>query len=43
VGDGPRWKAVHLDEVEAVAWLGTELTWRPLRQALGARIVGMAA
>src|SRR5436190_3579729 len=37
------WKAVTLDDVEAVPWQGTELTWRPLRQALGTRIVGMNA
>lgn len=39
----PRWKAVHLDQVEAVPWLGSELTWRPLRHALGARVIGIAA
>jgi quercetin dioxygenase-like cupin family protein len=38
-GDG--WKALALDEVEAVPWRGTELVWRPVRQALGTRIVGM--
>jgi mannose-6-phosphate isomerase-like protein (cupin superfamily) len=37
------WKAVRLDDVEAVPWRGTELTWRPLRHALGARIAGIAA
>jgi hypothetical protein len=26
-----------------VSFLGTELTWRPVRQALGAQIVGIAA
>jgi hypothetical protein len=43
VHDAPGWKAVHLDDVEAVPWLGTELTWRPVRQTLGAKIVGIAA
>src|SRR5918997_2337023 len=42
-GDRPGWKVVALDDVEAVPWLGGELQWRPLRQALGTRIVGMAA
>ena len=41
--DEPGWKAVHLDDIEAVPWLGTALTWRPLRHALGAQIVGIAA
>jgi hypothetical protein len=40
-GDG--WQAVALDDVEAHPWLGTDLTWRPLREALGTRIVGMSA
>ncbi|HZC29005.1 MAG TPA: hypothetical protein VE269_04635 [Gaiellaceae bacterium] len=38
-GDG--WRALALDEVEAVPWRGTDLIWRPVRQALGTRIVGM--
>ncbi|MEA2161864.1 MAG: hypothetical protein QOD66_4244 [Solirubrobacteraceae bacterium] len=37
------WRALSLDDVEAVPWPGTELVWRPLRAALGTRIVGMAA
>jgi hypothetical protein len=37
------WSVVHLDAVEAVPWRGTELVWRPIRAALGTRIVGMAA
>jgi mannose-6-phosphate isomerase-like protein (cupin superfamily) len=37
------WIAVGIDEVEAVPWRGTELMWRPVRAALGTRIVGMAA
>jgi hypothetical protein len=40
-GDG--WRAVELDAVEAQPWLDTELVWLPLREALGTRIVGMAA
>jgi hypothetical protein len=35
------WRALALDEVEAVPWRGTELVWRPVRSALGTRIVGM--
>jgi mannose-6-phosphate isomerase-like protein (cupin superfamily) len=37
------WQAVRIDELEAIPWPGAETTWRPLRQALGARIVGMGA
>ena len=37
------WKAVRLDDVEAVPWRGSELTWRPLRHALGAQIAGISA
>jgi hypothetical protein len=43
MGDAVGWKSVRLDDVEPIAWLGGELQWRPLRQALGTRIVGMAA
>jgi hypothetical protein len=43
VDDAPGWRVVALDDVEAVSWLGGELQWRPLRRALGTRIVGMAA
>jgi mannose-6-phosphate isomerase-like protein (cupin superfamily) len=39
----PGWTAVNVDDVEAVPWRGTELVWRPLRHALGARVAGMAA
>jgi quercetin dioxygenase-like cupin family protein len=35
------WRALALDDVEAVPWQGTELVWRPVRGALGTRIVGM--
>jgi hypothetical protein len=35
------WKAVRIDDLEAIPWPGAETTWRPLRQAIGARIVGM--
>jgi hypothetical protein len=38
---GPGWKALDLDAIEAVPWRGTDLVWRPVRQALGTRIVGM--
>ena len=39
--DGPGWLAIGLDEIEAVPWRGTELVWRPVRNRLGTRIVGM--
>jgi hypothetical protein len=39
--EGEGWKALALDEVEAVPWRGTELVWHPVRWALGTRIVGM--
>jgi hypothetical protein len=42
-GDVSGWKAVRLDDVEAIAWPFAPLTWRPLRSALGGRIVGMGA
>lgn len=35
--------AVTLEDVEAVDWRRTGITWRPLRRALGTDIVGMAA
>jgi quercetin dioxygenase-like cupin family protein len=41
--EGEGWKALALDEVEAVHWQRTELVWRPVRGALGTRIVGMGA
>jgi hypothetical protein len=41
--EGAGWKALALDEVEAVPWRGSELVWRPVRGALGTRIVGMGA
>ena len=37
------WTAVGIDEVEAVPWRGTELVWRPVRAALGARMIGISA
>ena len=37
------WTAVGIDEVEAVPWRGTELVWRPVRAALGARVIGISA
>lgn len=43
MNSGDAWAAVVLDEVEAVNWRRTGITWRPLRHALGTDIVGMAA
>ncbi len=37
------WKAVRIDDLEAIPWPGAETTSRPLRAAIGARIVGMNA
>jgi mannose-6-phosphate isomerase-like protein (cupin superfamily) len=37
------WRAVHIDDLEAIPFPNAETTWRPLRQAIGARIVGMNA
>jgi hypothetical protein len=37
------WRAVRIDELEAIPWPGAKTTWRPLRAAIGARIVGMGA
>jgi quercetin dioxygenase-like cupin family protein len=37
------WKAVRLDDVEAIGWPYAPLTWRPVRSAVGGRIVGMGA
>lgn len=42
MADSADWSAVHLDEVEEIRWQGF-LNWRPLRHALGTRIVGMSA
>jgi mannose-6-phosphate isomerase-like protein (cupin superfamily) len=39
--EGAGWKAVAFDDIEAVPWRDTELVWRPVRGALGTRIVGM--
>lgn len=39
--EGRGWRALGIDAVEAVPWRGTELVWRPVRQALGARMVGI--
>ena len=38
----PRWKAVKIDEVEALAGPGT-LSWRPLRHELGVQAFGVNA
>jgi hypothetical protein len=40
---GRGWRALQLEEVDSLPWADTELEWRPLREALGARMVGMAA
>jgi len=37
------WQAVHIDDLEAIPFPNAETTWRPLRQAIGAGIVGMNA
>jgi len=37
------WQAVRIDDLDAIVWPGAETTWRPLRAAIGARIVGMGA
>jgi hypothetical protein len=41
--DDSGWIAVGIDDVEAVRWRGTELVWRPVRAALGARVAGISA
>jgi hypothetical protein len=38
-----KWRSIQLEEVEAVPWRGSELIWRPVRSALGTRVVGIAA
>lgn len=43
VSEAREWRVVHVDEVEAISWRYSELAWRPLRHALGARSVGIAA
>jgi hypothetical protein len=37
------WQSVRIDDLDAIPWPGAATTWRPLRQAIGARIVGMGA
>jgi hypothetical protein len=37
------WTAARIDDLETIPWPGAKTTWRPLRQAIGARIVGMSA
>ena len=39
--DGAGWTAARLDEVEALPWHSTELTWRPLRAVLRTHIAGI--
>jgi quercetin dioxygenase-like cupin family protein len=43
IGSMSGWTAVRLDDVEAIAWPYAPLTWRPVRSAVGGRIVGMGA
>jgi hypothetical protein len=38
-----RWAAVAVDDIDAIDWRRTGLNWLPLRAALGANVVGMAA
>ncbi len=38
----PGYRAMHLDDLEAVPWAG-DMTWRPLRGQLGIRAFGAAA
>jgi hypothetical protein len=38
----PGYRAVHLDELEAVPWAG-DMTWHPVRGQLGIRAFGAAA
>jgi mannose-6-phosphate isomerase-like protein (cupin superfamily) len=37
------WQAARIDDLEAIPWPGAQTTWRPLRHAVGARIVGLGA
>jgi hypothetical protein len=39
----PGYRALHLDELEAVPWKDARLTWRPLRAQLGITAFGAAA
>lgn len=39
----PGYRAMHLDELDAVPWKGGRLTWRPLRGQLGIGAFGAAA
>jgi mannose-6-phosphate isomerase-like protein (cupin superfamily) len=39
----PGWTAINVDDVEQVPWQGTDLVWRPVRHALNARLIGLAA
>ena len=38
---GQGWRALAIDDVEALPWRHSELRWLPLRGALGTRIVGI--
>jgi mannose-6-phosphate isomerase-like protein (cupin superfamily) len=39
----PDWTALRIEDVEAVPWRDTGLTWHPLRAALGLRAFGAGA
>jgi len=39
--EGQGWRALAIDDVEALPWRHSELRWLPLRGALGSRIVGI--
>lgn len=43
MSSGATWIAVAIDDIEPIDWRGTGIIWRPVRRALGADIVGMAA
>ncbi|HEY1277127.1 MAG TPA: hypothetical protein VGF25_19630 [Thermoleophilaceae bacterium] len=40
---GAGWRALRLDDLEPLPWQDRDLSWVPLRHALGLRIVGIAA
>jgi hypothetical protein len=43
MGSDNAWVAVAIDDVERIDWRRTGISWRPVRRALGADFVGMAA
>lgn len=40
---GEAWSAVELDDLEAIDWRGSGITWRPVRRVLDTNIIGIAA